>query len=94
MAELAEPAGGHREIAEHAADLGIELIAVGTDLYGVAPVDDAVAALGPLGGGDGRAREGQPRRRSAGARRPPRGDRLTGPTTVPESAGRRVRSTA
>ncbi len=48
MAELAEPQAAHREIAEHAAGLGIELIAVGTELYGVAPVDDAAAALGPL----------------------------------------------
>jgi UDP-N-acetylmuramoyl-tripeptide--D-alanyl-D-alanine ligase len=48
MAELAEPQAAHREIAEHAAGLGIELIAVGTDLYGIAPVDDATAALGPL----------------------------------------------
>ena len=79
MAELDEPQAAHREIAEHAADLGIELIAVGTDLYGIAPVDDAAAAARSARGGDGRAREGQPRRRSAGARRPPRRDRLTGP---------------
>ena len=32
--------------------LGIEVIAVGTDLYGVAPVDDPVAAVGALAGGD------------------------------------------
>ena len=31
---------------------GIELIATGTDLYGVAPVDDPVAALGAIGDGD------------------------------------------
>ena len=52
MAEL-----GDRELAEHAriaelaADLGIELIAVDTELYGVEPVagiDGALAALGPL----------------------------------------------
>ena len=48
MAELDEPQAAHRLVAEHAADLGIELIAVGTDLYGIAPVNDAIAALGPL----------------------------------------------
>lgn len=52
MAELDDPAAGHREVAAHARDLGIELIATGTDLYGVAPVDDPLAGLGPLGPGD------------------------------------------
>lgn len=52
MAELDDPVAGHREIARLAADLGVELVAVGTDLYGVAPVDDPVAAIGPLGAGD------------------------------------------
>lgn len=52
MAELADPAAAHREIARRAGELGIELIAVGTDLYGIAPVgvDEAVASLeGRLG---------------------------------------------
>jgi UDP-N-acetylmuramoyl-tripeptide--D-alanyl-D-alanine ligase len=50
MAELDEPGAAHREIATHAEALGVELIAVGTDWYGVAPVepDDVVAALAPV----------------------------------------------
>jgi UDP-N-acetylmuramoyl-tripeptide--D-alanyl-D-alanine ligase len=51
MAELDDPEGGHREVAAHAATLGIELIAVGTDLYGVEPVADPVAAVGSIGPG-------------------------------------------
>lgn len=52
MAELADPVAGHREVAATARELGIELVAVGTDLYGVDPVDDPIAAVGPLGEGD------------------------------------------
>jgi UDP-N-acetylmuramoyl-tripeptide--D-alanyl-D-alanine ligase len=56
MAELGDhAAGAHREIAELAGQLGIELIAVGTPEYGVAPVPDidaARAALGVVGEGD------------------------------------------
>jgi UDP-N-acetylmuramoyl-tripeptide--D-alanyl-D-alanine ligase len=52
MAELADPGEQHARIAELAREQGIELIAVGTDLYGVRPVDDAVGALGSLGGRD------------------------------------------
>jgi hypothetical protein len=53
MAELDDPVRGHREVAALAAELGIEIIAVGTDLYGPAPVErDAVAAaIGPIGPG-------------------------------------------
>ena len=51
MAELDDPAAGHRAIAEQAARLGIELIAVGTHRYGVAPVADPVAAVGRIGAG-------------------------------------------
>lgn len=51
MAELDDPGPEHRAIAEEAAGLDIDLIAVGTDLYGITPVDDPVAALGPLGPG-------------------------------------------
>ena len=50
MAELDEPARAHREIADLAADHGIELIVVGTELYGIEPTDDPVAALGTLDG--------------------------------------------
>jgi UDP-N-acetylmuramoyl-tripeptide--D-alanyl-D-alanine ligase len=50
MAELGELApGAHRRVAELANELHIELVAVGTSLYGrspVADIDDAVAALG------------------------------------------------
>jgi UDP-N-acetylmuramoyl-tripeptide--D-alanyl-D-alanine ligase len=52
MAELDDPIGGHRAVAECARQLGIEVIATGTDLYGVVPVDDPVAVLGRLGDGD------------------------------------------
>jgi UDP-N-acetylmuramoyl-tripeptide--D-alanyl-D-alanine ligase len=51
MAELDDPAREHLAIAAEASRLDIELIAVGTDLYGVAPVADPVAAVGPLGPG-------------------------------------------
>ncbi len=52
MAELDDAAGGHRRVAADAQRLGIEVIATGTDLYGVPPVDDPVAALGAIGEGD------------------------------------------
>jgi UDP-N-acetylmuramoyl-tripeptide--D-alanyl-D-alanine ligase len=52
MAELDDPIAGHRRAAEAARSRGIELIATGTELYGVTPVDDPVAALGPIGDGD------------------------------------------
>jgi UDP-N-acetylmuramoyl-tripeptide--D-alanyl-D-alanine ligase len=55
MAELDDPEAGHRRVAADAAERGIELIAVGTNLYGPDPADDtasAVAALGDLDEGD------------------------------------------
>ena len=52
MGELDDPTEGHRSVAEMAVGLGIEIIATGTDLYGVAPTDDPVAALGRIGSGD------------------------------------------
>ena len=52
MAEIDDPAAGHARIAGAASELGIELIATGTDLYGVPPTDDPIAALGPVGDGD------------------------------------------
>ena len=52
MAELADPAGGHAEVAALAAALGIEVLAVATTLYGPDPADDPVAAVGPLAEGD------------------------------------------
>lgn len=52
MAELDDPEAGHRRVLADAHELGIEVVAVGTDLYGLPPVDDVAAALGPLGEGD------------------------------------------
>jgi UDP-N-acetylmuramoyl-tripeptide--D-alanyl-D-alanine ligase len=56
MAELGDTAEAeHRRIVELAGSLGIEVVAVGTDLYGLPPVDGvdaAEAALGALGAGD------------------------------------------
>lgn len=50
MAELGpESAAHHREIAEEAAAAGIELVPVGTDLYGVEPVADPEALLTTIG---------------------------------------------
>jgi UDP-N-acetylmuramoyl-tripeptide--D-alanyl-D-alanine ligase len=53
MAELDDPIAAHREIAAHAGRLGIELIAVDTDRYGVAPVarEQIADVLGPIGPG-------------------------------------------
>jgi UDP-N-acetylmuramoyl-tripeptide--D-alanyl-D-alanine ligase len=51
MGEIEEPEPAHRLIAGHAHELGIELIAVGTDLYGVTPVVDVSSSLGDLGPG-------------------------------------------
>jgi UDP-N-acetylmuramoyl-tripeptide--D-alanyl-D-alanine ligase len=56
MAELGARSGReHQGIAGLAGRLGVEVLAVGTTAYGgasVATIDEAVAALGPLGGGD------------------------------------------
>lgn len=52
MAELDDPDAAHLRIARLAAELGIEVVAVGTPLYGVTPVDDPVRALGAVGHGD------------------------------------------
>ncbi len=52
MGELDDPVTGHREVADAARELGIELVAVGTDLYGVEPVEDPIVAVGPLSSGD------------------------------------------
>lgn len=50
MGELDDPAAGHREVAAHARDLGIELVAVGTDLYGIPgrEADVVLAELAPV----------------------------------------------
>ncbi len=52
MAELDHPEPAHRAIAEEAERLGIELVPVGVELYGVRPVADPLAELGPVGEGD------------------------------------------
>jgi UDP-N-acetylmuramoyl-tripeptide--D-alanyl-D-alanine ligase len=56
MAELGDgSAEEHAKVAALAHELGIEVVAVGTDAYGVEPVDDvagALSALGPVGAGD------------------------------------------
>jgi UDP-N-acetylmuramoyl-tripeptide--D-alanyl-D-alanine ligase len=49
MAEIEHPEQAHREVVQRARDLGLEVVVVGTDLYGVEPVDDVRAAIGPLG---------------------------------------------
>lgn len=55
MAELANPASEHREIAELAHRLGIELVSVNTDAYGLPSVDLAQAAAIGKGLGEGDA---------------------------------------
>jgi UDP-N-acetylmuramoyl-tripeptide--D-alanyl-D-alanine ligase len=56
MAELGDHSeGAHRDVAALAAELGVHLIAFGTDAYGMEPVDSiegALAALGALGPAD------------------------------------------
>lgn len=52
MAEIERPAEEHRAIVDYARGHGIEVVAVGTDLYGISPVADAVTALGSLAAGD------------------------------------------
>ncbi len=52
MAELDDPAAGHARVMDDAVQRGIEVVGVGTEMYGVRPVDDPVAALGDLGDGD------------------------------------------
>ena len=51
MAELEDAPAAHRQIADQAARHGIELVAVGTELYGVDACADPVAAVAPLGAG-------------------------------------------
>jgi UDP-N-acetylmuramoyl-tripeptide--D-alanyl-D-alanine ligase len=54
MAELANPIGDHAAIAALADSLDIEIVAVGTALYGVEPVtaDEAARVLAALGARD------------------------------------------
>jgi UDP-N-acetylmuramoyl-tripeptide--D-alanyl-D-alanine ligase len=49
MAELGTTeAAGHADVAAVAAALHVHVVAVGTTLYGLPPVDDPIAAIGPL----------------------------------------------
>jgi UDP-N-acetylmuramoyl-tripeptide--D-alanyl-D-alanine ligase len=52
MAEISDPEVEHPAILRYAVERGIEVLAHGTDLYGITPTDDPVAALGSLAGGD------------------------------------------
>jgi UDP-N-acetylmuramoyl-tripeptide--D-alanyl-D-alanine ligase len=49
MGEIEDPAPAHREMAAYAVERGLEVVAVGTDLYGLEPTDDVAASLGVLG---------------------------------------------
>jgi UDP-N-acetylmuramoyl-tripeptide--D-alanyl-D-alanine ligase len=46
MAEIADAPTAHREVAAYARGLGLDVVAVGTDLYGLAPTDDPLAVIG------------------------------------------------
>ncbi|MEZ5297411.1 MAG: hypothetical protein R2697_14360 [Ilumatobacteraceae bacterium] len=70
MGELDDPVAGHARVAADARERGIEVTATGTDLYGIAPTDDPVAALGELGEGDVVLVESQPSRRPRTLRHP------------------------
>jgi UDP-N-acetylmuramoyl-tripeptide--D-alanyl-D-alanine ligase len=52
MGEIDDPGQAHREITGRASELGLDLVVVGTDLYGVEPSDDPLRAIGDLGAGD------------------------------------------
>lgn len=59
MAEIADAEREHRQVAEYAAERGVVVMPVGTDLYGISPVVDAdsvaealAAAFGSLAAGD------------------------------------------
>jgi UDP-N-acetylmuramoyl-tripeptide--D-alanyl-D-alanine ligase len=52
MAELADPESEHVDIAQLLARRGIELIGVGTDLYGTPARDDAFEVIRSLAGDD------------------------------------------
>jgi UDP-N-acetylmuramoyl-tripeptide--D-alanyl-D-alanine ligase len=49
MAEIEDAGPAHREIARHAVELGLELVAVGTDLYGIERSENVSATVGSLG---------------------------------------------
>ena len=51
MAEIPNAVAEHRAVLQYAHNLGIEVLAYETDLYGVTPVADPVASLGSLASG-------------------------------------------
>ncbi len=53
MAELDDPDAAHREVADYARALGVEVVAVGTERYGSDPLepDDVAVVLGPVDAG-------------------------------------------
>ncbi len=51
MAEIPNAEAEHRAVLQHAHELGIEVLAYETELYGIAPVDDPIVALGSLASG-------------------------------------------
>lgn len=52
MGELDDEVEAHREVARIAETLGIQVVATGTELYGVRPSDDPVGLIGQLRAGD------------------------------------------
>lgn len=52
MGELDDPGQGHHDVARQAEALGVQLVATGTELYGVRPTDDPVGQIGEIGAGD------------------------------------------
>ena len=52
MAEISDPELEHPAIVRYATELGIEVLAHGTALYGLEPTDDPVGALGSIASGD------------------------------------------
>ncbi|MEO6126302.1 MAG: UDP-N-acetylmuramoyl-tripeptide--D-alanyl-D-alanine ligase [Ilumatobacteraceae bacterium] len=52
MAELADPVADHAMIAELAAEHGVELVAAGTDRYGIVPTEDPTTVTALLAGDD------------------------------------------
>lgn len=52
MAEISDTAEEHAAIVDYARARDVEVLAVGTELYGVPTVDDPIGALGSLTGGE------------------------------------------
>jgi len=52
MGEIEDAEPAHRAVAVRAAELGLELVVVGTELYGIEPTTDVAGAVGALGPDD------------------------------------------